>query len=1628
MADKDINLVIKAKDQAKKAIDSVADALRDLTDVQNDVGQSASKTDGLLGRLKNELAALDKEARGLAALNKVATQLDRAAGAVGRLDAEVGRSTQNFDKLQQESRDAAKNVDLLRAAADEAKAAFDRQKAAVAGLTAEQRKDKAAVAEARAERERLATTLREANAALRTAETQERKLAAAFEQAANEAERSREALADANDELNQIAGLAQKASSALGGVEATQEAVAAASARAAAEMARINAAMGQTASRAGGVTVGSTKQSLAEWREAEAEVKRLAQAMRETEQPSREMQRDFLLAQQAARAAKTAYTEQRMELAQISAARRKAAESAQAETKEVREAAAAHQQYQATVRGTGNAVGAAANQNYRLRDAFRGVYGESRQAMNMFQRMRSEVLSLASAYVGLYASISALATVVQTMRSLEQAQNRLSVAFGGNQAAVGAEMQWLEGEASRLKMAFADLSAEYGKFAFSAKAAGFATDEMRTIFLGVAEGARVMGLSMDQVQGILKALDQIMSKGKVQAEELRGQLGDRLSGSFQLFAQAIGVSTQELDKMMEAGEVFATRSNMVAFGQKLRDTFGPQLAGALEATTAEISDFQANLQNAAHQVGEGGFWDALGDSLAEINAWFKSDEGAQFFNSIGVALSKLVMILPAVVDNFGLLTTIFQAFAAFKIAQVVMGIAGSMSGLSLNTTKAHVDVMALTMAVQRFAGTSSGPARAGLQIFASALVSLRGVMIGVAAAARTLWAALGGLPGLILTGVTFLISSLAGKWLTSVDSATEALNRHDEMINKVKAGYVEAKGEAQAWAKAIEDVTFTELKESGDEAVDTMEKMKDQALDQYFNELTFGLEMFSRTERDILKPTIEKFRDGTISAEEFRRQIDEIARANPNLDQKLVKALIETAQEAVKAERRIREVAAAIRAKGGAATEADRKLLDLADALDTVNASADTSAIDAYAAAMKKLGDAVPDLKVQTEFEAKKAALDASYAEALANAGTGTAESIRLMEEASTRYQAALKALNEEQARSGSGRSYIDKLASAEGTARNPRSSAVGFGQFTDGTWIDTMRRHMPKLFADTMRSGGRAAVLALKNDPQLARTMTELLTEQNAALLAGAGFAATDTNKYLAHFLGVGGGRSKGALDVLRADRSTPIEQVTNESARTSNPEVFRNVRTAGDLIDWSAGKMGVSTTQISAEQRVVDLLAEAKKKQDEFNAEIATGISQREFEIAQLGRSAKEQAVQLALREAQTKAAKDNVTFSDQQAEAIRQSVEATHDANVAERGRQAILDANAELLRAQGIQVTRDEYINNGLKEKGLDLATEEGRELAHIRGLLWDITEAEKARNKERERHDSATSSMEAQQQLLMEQVQFAQDQGDNAAAEALKLKLDELNLAYREALLAKRAFWETEASAGGPNADQATAEIARIDQTILRLDALKAKAITTGRDINQSIAAGLTGAIDKFAQAVAEGENAWRSFGDAFRQFAADFLRQIAQMIIQALILKILTGDAGGGNGGLGGWISNMVNGGVRHNGGMVGSGGGNRSVWAGYFANATRYHTGGIVGLKPNEVPIIAEKGEEVLDAGDPRHRDNLGGGAPVELKNVNVFDAADVLRYALADTVGQKVLLNFVRDNPRAFQSAMAT
>lgn len=434
---------------------------------------------------------------------------------------------------------------------------------------------------------------------------------------------------------------------------------------------------------------------------------------------------------------------------------------------------------------------------------------------------------------------------------------------------------------------------------------------------------------------------------------------------------------------------------------------------------------------------------------------------------------------------------------------------------------------------------------------------------------------------------------------------------------------------------------------------------------------------------------------------------------------------------------------------------------------------------------------------------------------------------------------------------------------------------------------------------------------------------------------------------------------------------------------------------------------------TQSDAE-KAAERLAKAQK---EFNEDLDAANLKRRSELELLGETAKQQEIINAVEAARAKAADGKLVFTDAQAQSIRDSVGALYDATAQQEAFNKVSEVALELATKRGEVETREAFISRSLVDEKLtkEMALYDIR--ADQLGQLYDLEQ--KARD--REASEKSVNDLLAKQGELQTQLTFAQEQGDQSAATVLSSELEAVNAQLLQAIDNSIAFWR---SIGGP---EAAAAILALEGARERVVETGKAVVVTGKDINTMIAQGGANAFDQFAQKVADGENVIKAFGSSFLQMAADFLKQIAAMIIQQAILNAIGGGTGGGNGGVGGGIASAVVGLFRHSGGLVGSGGGLRRINPAAMIGAVPYHTGGIAGQKPDEVSAMLRIGEEVLTEDDPRHRNNLGkGGSGSSMKVVNVFDPNDLLTKMVGNDDGAQIFLNFVRANGSAFKAAI--
>ena len=144
-----------------------------------------------------------------------------------------------------------------------------------------------------------------------------------------------------------------------------------------------------------------------------------------------------------------------------------------------------------------------------------------------------------------------------------------------------------------------DATQQFTKLNAAARASGFTVEEVEQVYRGLAAANTALGGDAERLQGILLATQQVFSKGKVQAEELRGQIGERLPGAFSLFAKAVGKTPAELDKALEKGEV--SLKDFVTFTEQLLEKYegnAKKIADAPENAAARLKVAMDNLKKA----------------------------------------------------------------------------------------------------------------------------------------------------------------------------------------------------------------------------------------------------------------------------------------------------------------------------------------------------------------------------------------------------------------------------------------------------------------------------------------------------------------------------------------------------------------------------------------------------------------------------------------------------------------------------------------------------------------------------------------------------------------------------------------------------------------------------------------------------------------------------------------------------------------------------------------------------------------------------------------------------------------------------------------------------------------------
>ena len=207
--------------------------------------------------------------------------------------------------------------------------------------------------------------------------------------------------------------------------------------------------------------------------------------------------------------------------------------------------------------------------------------------------------------------------------------NKARVALAGvtrDSADYGVALAAATDASNKFLLPISDATRQFARLQASVAGAGYQTDTTKKVFDGIAAAIVATGGKTEDLNGALLATAQVFSKGKVTAEELRGQIGERLPGAFTVFAQSIGKTPAQLDDALQKGEI--SLSDFVKFTEELTKRYGKTaeiLATAPENAGARL---QVALQDA--QVRYAGFFQVVGagfqDGITDILNFVRENE------------------------------------------------------------------------------------------------------------------------------------------------------------------------------------------------------------------------------------------------------------------------------------------------------------------------------------------------------------------------------------------------------------------------------------------------------------------------------------------------------------------------------------------------------------------------------------------------------------------------------------------------------------------------------------------------------------------------------------------------------------------------------------------------------------------------------------------------------------------------------------------------------------------------------------------------------------------------------------------------------------------------------------------
>ena len=245
------------------------------------------------------------------------------------------------------------------------------------------------------------------------------------------------------------------------------------------------------------------------------------------------------------------------------------------------------------------------NELSRAQKEFRGLQTrvlEADKAVDKWVRTGERSIGFAKNLLGAFGvvgGVTLLATITQDIFKQTKEIQSLDLAL---QTVTGTSQKFYESQTFLNRIAetyggnISTLTTTFTQFYASAKDK-ISGNEIKNIFESITKSAGFLGLSTEKQEKAFLALNQMMSKGTIQAEELRGQLSEALPNSMGIMVKAVQalnpnmkVTEQTIAKMMKDGKLMSSEV-LPEFAKQMEIAYGVDQKTRVETLTAAQTRF-----------------------------------------------------------------------------------------------------------------------------------------------------------------------------------------------------------------------------------------------------------------------------------------------------------------------------------------------------------------------------------------------------------------------------------------------------------------------------------------------------------------------------------------------------------------------------------------------------------------------------------------------------------------------------------------------------------------------------------------------------------------------------------------------------------------------------------------------------------------------------------------------------------------------------------------------------------------------------------------------------------------------------------------------------------------------------